>query len=372
MSIHKQRAVRIGIALNSSSEGDNAIIDEQYTTSNRVFNEISQSLTQHGAKVIKIEGDGQFYQRLSELADEVDLIFNLAEDVYQVAVPMAIAQSHIERKKPYPVCTGSQVEGHVLALNKSLTRQVLGSKIPQPKWRRLNPNEYPAPGSIDFPVLVKPTGEGHSLGIADANVVSSMAELGRSLEELWGRFGKAMLVESYLDGIEYSMGVIGNVVSPAVAWDLSELPGKPLVRGEDLKQQDLTIPHATLVSDPSLAAAIATYVVTVHRELGLNDYSRSDFRAKGNEPVPYYIETNSMPGLVKNDSVLPWSVSKTGVEYADLIGSIAAQALKRLPKDHYEQLDTKGFEDAYLRLCNLTSHTISVQGREYYLLVPKD
>ena len=370
MSNHKQRAVRIGIALNSPSEGTNAIIDEQYTTSNRVFNEMAQSLTHLGGEIIRIEGDSGFFQRLSELTDEVDVIFNQAENIYQIAVPIAISQLHLERKQQNPVCTSASVEGHVLSLNKSLARRTLGAKVAQPQWWRLRPDEYPTSGSIQFPVLVKPANEGHSIGVADTNVVSSMTDLSRSLENLWDRFNSDMLVESYLDGVEYSMGIVGNVISPAVAWDLSQLPGKPLVRGEDLKQQDLTIPHATLVSDPSLAVAIAKQVVTAHVELGLQDFSRSDFRAKRGEPVPRYIETNSLPGLVKGDSVLPWSVSRAGVTYEDFIGSIVAQALKRLADEYRQQLDTLGFEDAYQRVCSLTSHTISVQGREYYLLMP--
>ncbi|MCB9305929.1 MAG: hypothetical protein H6565_04990 [Lewinellaceae bacterium] len=369
MSEQQLRAVRIGIALNSPG---NTVIEEQYTTSPKVFSEITGSLTRHGAEIVRIEGDGLFFQRLSSLEEEVDLIFNLAEDIYQIAVPLAVSEYHLERKQQYPACTGTKAEGHILALNKSLARRVLDGKLPQPQWWRLNPGEYPPAGAVEFPVLVKPSNEGYSIGVADTNVVSSTADLTRSLDQLRERLKGVMLVESYLDGIEYSMGLVGNVITPAVAWDLSGLPGKPLVRGEDLKKLDLTIPHAKLVDDPSLAAAIGTQVATAHLELGLQDYSRSDFRAKGSEPVPCYIETNSMPGLVKGDSVLPWSAARAGVPYEDLIGSIVSQALKRLPEERLQELDTRGFDEAYGRMCSLASHTISVQGREFHLLMPRN
>ena len=181
-----------------------------------------------------------------------------------------------------------------------------------------------------------------------------------------------MLVEGFLDGVEYSIGLVGDVVMPAVAWDLDRLPGQPKVRGEDLKRADLTIPHARLVRDPVVARALATQAVVAHRELGLRDYSRSDFRALAASPAPYFLETNSMPGLQDFQSVLTWAAGQAGIAYRDVIGSIVALALRRLKEAHRRRLDIAPFEEAYRRLREGAnpSETIRVGGGEYHLLQP--
>lgn len=374
MSTEKPRAVHVGIVLNRVGQGDALGLHTQYTTSQKVSDGIIQALRQHGAEVSEIEAGSNLYARLHGIAKKVDVIFNLAEDLYQMAVPITLAQLHKELEQPYPVCTGAGAEGHMLALNKALARQVLGEHISQPAWWCLAEDETPQPDEISFPVLVKPTSEGHSVGVDEANVVSSNSELERALAQLRKRLGGPMLVESFLDGNEYSVGLIGNVVMPAVAWDLNQLPGQPLVRSENLKQADLTIPHAQIVRDPELAKSLAHQAATAHIRLGLQDYSRSDFRAKQGCAEPYYLETNSMPGLQNLQSVLPWAMARAGVAYEDIIGSIVAQALQRLPAAHRQQLHTEHFEAAYRRLLAQAQNgqKICVRGREFYLLEPVD
>ncbi|MCB0551771.1 MAG: hypothetical protein KDD19_29670 [Phaeodactylibacter sp.] len=372
MFTNQSGAVRIGIAVNSSGAPGASSIEEQYTTSNEVFNEIADVLRQHDAEVFKIEANGALVEQLSTLAPSVDLIFNMAEDLYQVALPMAVQQVQLELAPMPLACTGATVEGHILALNKALARQVLGNRVAQPDWWYLDDAEMMQTEDISFPVIIKPATEGHSLGVHQDNVVYSMAELEQAYRRLRKRFKGKLLIESFLDGVEYSIGLVGNVILPAVAWDLSQMPGQPLVRGEELKQQDLTIPHATLITEHALLESLATQAATAHIELGLQDYSRSDFRSRKGSFVPCYLETNSMPGLENLQSVLPWAAANAGVTYPELIGSIVAQALKRLPDEYREQLHTQKFEASYrqLELRASEGKRITVSGREFRLLEP--
>ena len=375
MASRKPRAIQIGIVRNRSDKGDTLGLPTQYTISNKVYGEIAEALSKHGAEVVEIETGDNLFARLHSVAEGSDILFSLANDLlYQVAVPITLEQLHKELDQRYPICTGSGAEGHMLALNKVRARQVLSGRVSQPEWWCLDEHESPQPDTITFPVLVKPINEGESIGVDEANVVSSLGDLQRSLDQLRKRFGGPLLVESFLDGPEYSVGLIGNVVMPPVAWDLKKLPGQPLVRSENLKQADLTIPHAQIVRDPDLAESLARQAATAHIELGLQDYSRSDFRAKQGSAEPYYLETNSMPGLHSQQSVLPWSFTRAGVAYEDIIGSIVAQALRRLPEEHVQQLNTAGFEAAYSRLLDRASsgQRICVRGQEFYLLEPTD
>lgn len=374
MSTQHQRPVHIGIILNSLPIGEESVVEEQYIISNEVYNEIAEVLETHGAVVRKLEAKGDLYQQLMEIAEETDLIFNLAQDLYQVGVPMVLEQLKLERKAQHLEYTGARFEGHTLALNKALARQVLGSKVAQPDWWLLEDDATPLPENLDFPVIIKPVNEAHSIGIRQSNVVSSMAELEAVLARLRKRVGGAMLIESFLDGNEYSMGIVGNVIFPSAAWDLDDIPGKPLVRGEDLKQKDLTVPHAAFVRDPDLSLALATQVATTHLELGLLDYSRTDFRARKESPAPYFLEVNSGCGLRNHQSLLPFTAASAGVSYTELIASIAAQALRRLPKAHVDGLDTAKFDATFQNLLDKAKahRSFEVRGQTFYFMDPQN
>ncbi|MEM7039419.1 MAG: hypothetical protein AAF570_20770, partial [Bacteroidota bacterium] len=327
-----------------------SVVEEQYIISNEVYTEIAEVLEAHGAVVSQIDARGNLYQQFENSSADTDLVFNLAQDLYQVGVPMVLDQLKLEKKKGAFEYTGARFEGHTLALNKKLARNVLGEKVTQPEWWFLESEQTPLPDAIEFPVIVKPVNEAHSIGIRQSNVVYSVSELEQVLERLRARVGGGMLIESFLDGNEYSMGIVGNVIFPAAAWDLDEIPGKPLVRGEDLKQKDLTVPHASFVRAPDLSLELATQVATTHMELGLLDYSRSDFRARKSSAAPYFLEVNSGCGLRNHQSLLPWTAAGAGVSYTELIASIAAQALYRLPEAHLDELDIEKFDATYAGL----------------------
>lgn len=366
-TVQNRRAARIGVALNNRDKGYAPDLADQYT-SPETRGDVIRALAAHGAEIVEIEADDTLLERLSALAGSVDLVFNLAEGLphcrsRQVTVPMALDHLNV-------AWTGSLVEGHLVAANKALTRRVLGDRVAQPQWWRLDGNATPTLDSVTFPVLVKPAQEGFSVGIDQSSVVTSNKDLKRALSRLRERVKGPVLVETFLDGVEYSIGLVGDVVMPAVSWDLSQLPVQPKVRGEDLKRADMTIPHARLVRDPTVARSLATQAVVAHTELGLRDYSRSDFRALAGSPAPYFLETNSMPGLQDYQSVLTWAAGQAGVAYQDVIGSVLALALRRLGEDHRRRLDVAPFEDAYCRLRERadSSETIRVGGREYRLL----
>lgn len=372
MSTQNQRPVHIAIVLNSNSLQDDAVIEQQYNISNEVYSEISDVLQAHGATVSKIEAHGNLYEKFDAIAGEVDVVFNLGQDLYQAGVPMVLEQLKKEKQQKFLAYTGARYEGHTLALNKFLARQVLGNKVSQPKWWFLEDATSPLPEGLEYPAIVKPVNEAHSIGIRQSNVVFSESELHGVLGRLHKRVGGGMLIETFLDGNEYSMGIVGNVIFPSAAWDLNEIPGSPLVRGEDLKQQDLTVPHAAMVTDPELSLAIAKQVATTHLELGLLDYSRSDFRARKESPTPYFLEVNSGCGLRNLQSLLPWTSAKAGISYTELIASIAAQALKRLPAQHRDNLNTEQFEATYTKLQDKARahRSFQIKGQTFFLMDP--
>ncbi len=363
--------IRVGVAVNSPDNDLSSVIEQQYIKSDEFFNRITKILKNHDVEIVKIEANGNLFGKISAMVEEIDLVFNLGEVIYQIAVPLAVEQVKFEHSTTHLGCTAAGAEGHMLALNKAFARQMLLNKVNQPKWWYIEGEAVPKLEPTDFPVIVKPINAAHSIGIRQKNVVYSNEELEQVIIELRTQFRNELLIESFLDGIEYSMGLVGNIVMPAVSWDLNKIVGQPLVRGEYLKLNDLTLPHAGLVTDETTHESLATQAVTAFLELGLRDYCRSDFRARKNDAsAPFYLETNSTPGLQSIDSVLPWSASKAGVTYDELIAAIVWSALQRLPKDYLEQLNTAKLEENYRNLQNKGSKRIEVNGQEFVLLMP--
>lgn len=365
----KKRALCIGIALNCRDRGYGEALQDQYTDP-RTQADVVGALASFGADLVEIEADRDFPARATELAGALDLVLNLAEGLpcchsRHVTVPAVLDHLGV----PW---TGAPVEGHLLAANKAMTRRLLGESVHQPRWWRLGARPSILPPDLEYPVMVKPMREGYSVGIDQRSVAGSELELRDALRRLGERAREPFLVESFLDGVEYSAGLVGEVVMPAVSWDLQRLPGAPRVRGEDLKREDLTIPHADFVRDPETRISLATQAVTSHLALGLRDYSRSDLRARAGSPLPFFLETNSMPGLQDHQSVLPWAAGRAGVAYRDVIGSIIALAGRRLSPEQRNRVQIDGFESAYERLKGLAAQalTVRVGDRDYYLLDP--
>ncbi len=368
-NLQDSRPIRIALTLNNRDNDYAPDLADQYT-SPETRGDVLGALQGLGAEIFELEADGRLFERLGALADSVDLAFNLAEGLphchsRHVTVPMALDHLGVE-------WTGSRVEGHLVAANKALSRRILGDQVAQPRWWTLDGTDAQLPEDIIFPVLVKPIREGYSVGIDQRSVATSKHELEQVLLRLRARVSGPVLIESFLDGVEYSIGLVGDVVMPAVSWDLSRLPGAPKVRGEDLKSADLTIPHARLVEDPEIARSLATQAVAAHLGLGLLDYSRSDFRAPAGSATPHFLETNSMPGLQDYQSVLTWAAGQAGIAYQDVIGSVVALALRRLPPERRDGLRTAPFEAAFERLRESASaaETIHVQGRAFRMLQP--
>jgi|GEM_PF-3508544 len=363
------RNIRIGVAVNSPNNDVSSTIEKQYIKSDEFFGRITKLLKNYDVEVVKIEANGNLFSKIADLIGDIDAVFNLGEVLYQIAVPLVIDQVKFEHNADL-ACTSAGAEGHLLALNKVRARQILLNKINQPKWWYAEGDAVPQLAPEDFPVIVKPINAAHSIGIYQKNVVYNNADLAQIIAELRTKFSDRLLIEGFLDGVEYSMGLVGNVIMPGVSWDLSKIPGNPLIRGEYLKKNDLTLPHATIVRDATIHESLATQVATAFIELGLRDYCRSDFRGRKHDPTPYYLETNSAPGLQSIDSVLPWAALRAGVSYDQLIAGIIWSSLKRLPQEYLKKLNTHKLKTSYQNLQNQGGKRIQVKGQEFILMMP--
>lgn len=192
---------------------------------------------------------------------------------------------------------------------------------------------------LPYPVIVKPNRTHGSLGITKDAVVRNEAEARAYLDMLTGLLpGHSVLLQEYLSGAEYSVGIIGNtgddyLVLPPVEVDYSGLPEglSPI-----LSYESKTIPespywtdiryHEANISD-AMRARLSGYAVAMFERLGCQDYARCDFRT-GADGTIKLLEMNPNPAW-SFDGKLAMMAGFAGLRYGEMLARIIRVARRR-------------------------------------------
>jgi D-alanine-D-alanine ligase len=281
-------------------------------------------------EVTPVEADEHFYERIRGLRPE--LVFNIAEGLNGVSreaqVPAMLDMLGI----PY---SGSDPLTLALCLDKSRTKEVLGyHRVPTPKFVMINEMDDLRGIAVSLPAMVKPLHEGSSKGIFDASLAKTPAELGKAVEKILVGYRQPAIVEEYLPGREFTVGIIGNGadmrVLPVVEINFSSLPEgvNPIYSYEakwlwDTIDHPLDIYECPARLEPALAAEISSICGRAYQLLRCRDWSRIDVRldAAGR---PSIIEVNPLPGILPDpidNSCLPKAARAAGISYEELIRS---------------------------------------------------
>jgi D-alanine-D-alanine ligase len=288
-----------------------------------------------------IESDDKAFSRLRRLRP--DLVFNIAERLEgpnrESHIPALCEMLGI----PY---TGSDPLTLGLCLDKARAKEVLSFHgIPNPAfWTVGRPSEIPS--NIDLPAIVKPLYEGSSKGIKDNAVVETAAELRQRVVEVTGQYHQPVIIERFLPGREFTVGVLGNSphweILPIVEIDHSLLPpgARPIYSYEakwiwDTPEKPLPMFKCPANLSPTLSARIKSLVRDTCDILRIRDWCRIDIRLdeKGH---PNILEVNPLPGILPNpeeNSCLPKAARTAGYSYAGLIHRVVDEAAKRYGLD---------------------------------------
>ena len=189
-------------------------------------------------------------------------------------------------------------------------------------------------GKIDlpYPLFLKPVAEGSGKGIGTNNRVLDAKALKASAADLLARFTQPVLVETYLSGREFTVGITGTGddaevlgVSEIVPLDGYHGDGYGLVNKEDWHGR-LDIVGAP----PDDAKAAGAVALAAWRALRCLDGGRIDIRYDGNGR-PHFIEVNPLAGLRPDYSDMCFIATREGVSYQELIGKIMTSFRKRTP-----------------------------------------
>ncbi len=185
--------------------------------------------------------------------------------------------------------------------------------------------------ALPFPLFAKPVAEGTGKGVSPASLVRSRKELERTCRRLLSRFGQPVLVETFLPGREFTVGILGTGRSARILGTLEVelLPGaEPGVYSYANKERCEELVRYQLVDDPEARAA-AELALACYRALECRDAGRVDLRSDA-AGRPHFLEVNPLAGLHPTHSDLPILAERVGLGYDGLIAAILASAAERV------------------------------------------
>jgi D-alanine-D-alanine ligase len=223
-----------------------------------------------------------------------------------------------------------------IAQDKALSKELLrGRGLPVARWAVLTRADDPLPSDLTPPLFVKTRFEDASHGISARNVCLTTAEARHCAAELMHAWQQDCLVEEFLPGREFNVGVLfDGEVLPLAEIDYQLAPGLPCVVTYEAKwvagsAYDLgtpvKCPAENVVSD--LAVRLRDLAGQTYRALGCRDYARVDIRLNAADE-PCILEVNPNPDI-SPDAGLARAAARGGIEYDELIAGIARAALRR-------------------------------------------
>jgi len=221
-----------------------------------------------------------------------------------------------------------------LALDKAMAKRVLrDAGVPVADFAVIESAGDIAQIRLPFPLFLKPNSEGSGKGVDTHSRVEDRPALERVARDLLRRFRQPVLVEEYLPGREFTVGILGTGGEARVLGIMEIVPGEKFVgHGYGLENKEdwvgkLTIHRATgLEAEAAAAVALAAW-----RTLRCRDGGRCDIR-QGRDGKPRFIEVNPLAGIRPGYSDLCFIADFEGLSHRDLIGAFLESFLRRHPE----------------------------------------
>jgi D-alanine-D-alanine ligase-like ATP-grasp enzyme len=318
---------------------------------------IASALRELGHEPIKLEATRWLPGVLDETS--IDVAFNIAEGLVgrsrEAQVPALLDMLQI----PY---TGSDPVSLAICLDKGLAKRVVElAGVTTPRGLLMRSATDRLPDDLRYPLLAKPVAEGSSKGVLGKSVVRDEQELRALVGEIVRRYDQPALVEDYLPGREFTVGLLGNEANQPVEREASPHGGRrPSTGGFHGRETNLRVlpameivftdsevahpvysyGHKTETEtgvrfevpaklDAALEREIAECTTQAFKALGCRDGARIDLRLDARGRV-HFLECNPLPGLSPGFSDLCVIAEAAGISYVQLIGMILEPAIQRM------------------------------------------
>lgn len=302
--------------------------------------DVSANLRDIGHEVFNV-GIGEDLRVIRQSIDDLkpDIVFNMLEDFHDVGVFDQNIVSYLELLRvPY---TGCNPRGLMLARDKGLSKMLLAAhRIPVPEYTVMQiGRKARRPKRLEFPVIVKSLTKEASQGISQASVVDSDEKLSERVQFIHETVGTDAIVERYIEGREFYIGVIGNQrleVFPVWELNLSKMDATYRIATDRVKwnrayQKKHGIKtHEVRNLPDGVEDRIRHIAKRAFHSLCLSGYGRVDVRVDTDGKV-YVLEANPNPQLAYGEDFAE-SAEHSGIQYPDLLQKIVTLGLSWRPE----------------------------------------
>ncbi|MCC8190718.1 MAG: D-alanine--D-alanine ligase [Planctomycetes bacterium] len=294
---------------------------------------IAAALTSLGHTVDRIGRLDDLVQRLAA-GGRWDLLFNIAEGLRGAAresqVP-ALAEAY-----GIPAVFGDSL-CLAVCLHKAHAKSVVAAAgVPTPAFAVIRDADRDCPAvELRYPLFAKPVAEGTGKGISAAGKVTTLEALRAVSRDLLQRFRQPVLVEEYLPGREFTVGIVGTGAAARVLGVMAvELlaNAEPEIYSYENKDNYEDRVRYRLADPGPVAEAAAELSLRAYRALDCRDAGRVDVRCDAHGQ-PQFMEINPLAGLNPEHSDLPILCRLLDIPYQRLIADIVESARLRIRHD---------------------------------------
>ncbi len=268
------------------------------------------------------------------------IVFNLLDEFSGVDSYDAYVVAYLELKRQR--YTGCNPRGMMISRDKVLTKRVLSShRIATPRFH-LFPfgRRFREPRRLVFPLFVKSATEDASLGIAQASVVDDMQSLRERVEFIHEHVQTDALVEEYIDGREFYIGVLGNQrLTTFPVWEMdfgnltraeARIATRAVKWNSKYQTRHGISTHAAKDLSDEQSRKLERLARRIYRALHMSGYARLDLRMREDGKV-FLLEANANPDLTCGEDFAE-SAAATGLDYEPLIKRIVSIGLSYRPE----------------------------------------
>lgn len=220
--------------------------------------------------------------------------------------------------------TGSDVTSSALCMDKILTKYFFSSlSLPTPPYRIVD-TKNALKEKQHFPVVIKPRREGSSVGVSILDDENDLRKYMKS----YGNLSTEFLLEQYIEGREFTCGIIGTG-DRAIALPVLEIRPKNKFYDYEAKYTKGMTEFIVPARIPdSLSSEIKELSLSAYRSAGCRDFGRAD-SIVSTEGEILLLEINTLPGMT-DLSDLPMEAKAAGISYEELVEKILLSSLKRI------------------------------------------
>lgn len=217
--------------------------------------------------------------------------------------------------------TGTGYQSSALAMDKSISKKLFrAAQIPTPLGTGITNKATLEELGLSLPVVVKPCSGGSSVGVS---IVNTLDEYEKALEEAF-KYEEEVVVESYIKGREFSVGVIDGKALPII--EIAPIEG--FYDYKNKYKAGSAVETCPALLDEETTKTMQKYAEAVFVALGLETYARMDFLLQEGTNEMFCLEANTLPGMTAT-SLLPQEAKAVGINFEELCEKIIDISMKK-------------------------------------------